>query len=108
MIKKEIANRLVRATEGALRKPLTKENPVNHVFVCGLCKKEFPMNEVFDHFEKEHNIKLKGIAAKKQMQAHLDGRDWFSSTYFWEFENGSTLTEFYKMERKTHPSLARV
>ena len=58
--------------------------PVN-VFTCLTCKENptFSHKDFILHVEKQHGFKPK--QGKRLMSMHMDGSDWFSSDYSWEF-----------------------
>lgn len=55
-----------------------------NIFVC--CEKEFTPKEVIEHLEKEHGI-AKGTEGTRSMTLHIDGKDFYSSQYVWQFGN---------------------
>ena len=50
------------------------------------------------HLAEAHNIDTKTQKFNRQMLMHLDGRDWFSSTYSWSCE-AVTFQEYTKLKR---------
>jgi uncharacterized protein YlaI len=77
-----------------------RDNPIND-FCCSVCKDAKPM--VFEEFKHHlfdvHKIKADQLKGKKQMVMHMDGAQWFSSSYQWELETGLKFTQFTKMAR---------
>lgn len=77
-----------------------RDNPVNN-FHCSVCKDSEPM--VFEEFKHHlftvHKLKADQLKGKKQMTAHVDAAQWFSSSYQWELETGLKFTQTITMAR---------
>ena len=56
-------------------------------WTCVACEKEMSHKEFLEHAQTIHKVDIKKPATSKLM-AHMDGRDWFSSTYEIVTENG--------------------
>lgn len=79
-----------------------RRNPIR-VFTCGHKDCEKIDSMTFDKF-KEHLTSVHGLTAdqmkgKKQMVAHIDADEWFSSTYQWTLESGLTFIQYSKLAR---------
>ncbi len=93
----------------AERKTLPKEElealPI-HVFTCGHkdCDKvdSMPHKDFMEHLQTIHAIDTKGLKAKKQAVAFLDGAGWFSHSYKVTLENGLECYEYYKGSTKSY------
>jgi hypothetical protein len=55
--------------------------PVN-VFFC--CDQEFTQKEVISHLKEVHSVDTSKPATRR-MTSHIDGRDFYGSTYEWTF-----------------------
>jgi hypothetical protein len=79
-----------------------RKNPVN-VFQCGHpdCQKldAMVLEEFKHHAFSVHGLKSDQFKGKKQMVMHLDGSQWFSSTYKWTLDSGLEFSQFTKMAR---------
>lgn len=88
-----------------------RQNPVN-VFRCGCkdCKQLDAM--VFEEFKHHlfavHNLKSDQLKGKKQMTLHMDGEQWFSSTYQWTLETGLEFTQSITMARERGDMMRRM
>jgi hypothetical protein len=79
-----------------------RKNPVN-VFQCGHpdCQKLDSMNFAAfkNHCAEVHNLSADQLKGKKQMMMHMDGTQWYSSTYEWTLEGGLKFHQFCKNAR---------
>ncbi len=79
-----------------------RKNPIN-IFQCGHadCRKLDAM--VFEEFKHHafavHGLKSDQFKGKKQMMMHMDGAQWYSSTYEWTLDSGLKFHQFCKMAR---------
>lgn len=88
---------MTEAEEEELRK-----NPVN-VFQCGHpdCKdKDAVVLEEFKHHAfSVHGLKSDQFKGRKQMVMHLDGAQYFQSTYKWTLDSGLEFHQLVKCAR---------
>lgn len=77
-----------------------RKNPI-HLFRCGECKEanEMEFKEFKEHLLSVHTLKADQLKGKKQMVLHMDGAQWYSSTYEWTLEVGLKFTEFFQKAR---------
>lgn len=70
-------------------------------FTCTTCadSKMVPFDEFKAHLMEVHHCSA-DIKGNREMILHMDGADWFASTYKWALENGVTFTEFQQSPRR--------
>lgn len=86
---------MTAAEEEELRK-----NPIN-VFTCSQCKdaEGLGFEEFKHHLFDVHSLKADQLNGKKQMMMHMDGAQWYCSTYEWTLETGLKFHQFTKHAR---------
>lgn len=66
------------------------------IFIC--CDKEFEHKEMLKHLENVHLVNIRE-PMKQEMIAHMDGRDWFSTTYKYTTKEGIEFTNSVRCTR---------
>lgn len=71
-----------------------------HTWTCVSCqdKPTMPHAEMIQHLLEKHGLQ-KPLQGTKQMLMHLDGTDWYSSTYSWKIGEVE-LQEFWQCPRR--------
>ncbi len=74
-----------------------RANPINE-FTCS-CKDAKPMKhkDFMDHLKETHKIDTSDksqLAGNRKMLMHMDGKEWYSSSYQWTLETGLKFTQY--------------
>lgn len=66
-------------------KPKKKQQEFGDWWTCQACAESLSMSqpEMMAHLRDVHGIQTEGLKANRSMMMHVDGDDWFSSTYEW-------------------------
>jgi hypothetical protein len=87
--------------DNAKRKPVKASN----VWKCCVCEAqpEFEHTEMMEHLRSEHHIDTKNTKAKRSMVMHMDGANWFSSTWEWEINGMKFIQNTVSPRDKSDP-----
>ena len=63
-------------------------------YLCNTCggTEDMSIHDIKAHLLEEHNIDINKIMCNKKMISHMDGRDWYSSVYEYEFKSDPPVT----------------
>lgn len=87
-------NKMSEPDENELRR-----SPINE-FTC--CEETFKFEEFKEHLLSVHKLTPEQFKGNKKMVLHLDGAQWFSSSYQWELETGLKFSQYVMMAREKH------